>query len=79
MFAGNTDDHDGDCYCTWHEHEKIHYVTRVVVFLHRMCYQKEQIVKELVIEPMIMSTTLDTPGAVNGHEDGKIVAFNLSE
>ena len=44
-----------------------------------MHYQKEKIVKELFIKPMILSMSLDTPGAVNGHEDGKIVAFNLSE
>ena len=28
---------------------------------------------------MILHVPLDTPGAVNGQEDGKIVAFNISE
>ena len=47
--------------------------------MHRIHYQKEQIVKELFIEPMILSTSLETLGIINGHVDGKIVAFNISE
>ena len=62
-----------------HEHTKRYYVTCDVIFLYRMFYCKEQTVKELVIELMILSASLDTSDTENGHEGGKIVASNFSE
>ena len=49
MFVGQVDDHDGDCYYMWHEHAKRYDATHDIIFLRRIHYQKEQIVKELVI------------------------------
>jgi hypothetical protein len=55
MFVGFDENHAGDCYKMWNEDNNTYYLTRDVVFLHRMYYEKPSRILEITVEPMTVS------------------------
>jgi len=59
MFVGYAKNHTGDCYKMWCEANNTYYLTRDVVFLHRMYFEAPARVREISIEPMTVTIPHD--------------------
>ena len=69
MFVGYATNHAGDCYKMWNENTNKYYLSRDVIFLQRMFYQKPVRHSEITIEPMTVIITREIYGESNEEND----------
>ena len=71
MFVGYALNHDGDCYRMWDPRTEGVHVTRDVIWLKRMFYEKPKINADVVVEPLLMDFEEMEEALLPTEEDGE--------